>query len=79
MPVGNARPVQVVGRHLDVDLVADADADEIFAHFAGDVSEHFMAVGQSHAEHRAGQHLRDVSHQFNWLFFGHWTSLNCGK
>jgi hypothetical protein len=44
-----------------IDLVADADADEMFAHFAGDVGEHFMAVGQSHPEHRAGQHLRDVS------------------
>ena len=44
MPVGDARPVQVVGRHLEVDLVADADADEIFAHFAGNMREHLMAV-----------------------------------
>ena len=61
MPVGDARPVQVVGRHLEVDLVADADADEIFAHFAGNMREHLMAVGQGHPEHRAGQHLPDDS------------------
>jgi hypothetical protein len=30
-----------------------------------------MAVRQRDAEHGSGQHLCDVSGQFNWLFFGH--------
>jgi hypothetical protein len=29
MPAGDARLVEVVGRHLDVDLVADGDAEEV--------------------------------------------------
>ena len=52
VPAGDARLVQVVGRHFGVDLVADADADEVSAQLAGDVREHFMPVGR---------HLRDVS------------------
>ena len=60
MPVRDARLVQIVGGHLNVDLVADADADEIFAHLAGDMREHLMAVRQRHPKHRAGQHLCNV-------------------
>jgi len=71
VPVGDARLVEVVGRHLDVDRVADVNADEVFAHLAGDVREHLVAVGQCDAEHGAGQHLFHVSHQLDWLFFGH--------
>ena len=41
---------QVVGGHFDVYFITNADADEIFAHLAGDVGEDFMAVGQGHAE-----------------------------
>ena len=71
MPVGDARLVQIVGRHFDVDLVADADADEVFPHFAGDVREHLMPVRQGDAKHGARQHLLDVAGQLDWLFFGH--------
>ena len=71
MPVGDACLVQVVGRHFDVDLVADADADEVLAHFAGDMGQDFMAIGQGDPEHGTGQHLGDVAGQFNGLFFGH--------
>ena len=49
----NARFAQVVGRHLDIDLVTDADADEIFAHLARDMGQDFVAIGQSHPKHRA--------------------------
>ena len=48
---------QIVGGHLDVDFVADTDADEVFAHFTGNVRQHFMPIRQSHAKHRAGQNL----------------------
>ena len=71
MPKGDARLAQIVGGHLHVDFVADADADEVFPHFAGNMGEDLVAVGQSDTKHRAGQHLADRSLQFNWLFFGH--------
>jgi hypothetical protein len=47
MPTGDARPVRVAGRHLEVDLVADADADEIFAYLAGNVRENPVSVGKT--------------------------------
>ena len=56
---GDASLAQVVGRHLDVDLVAHANPDEVFAHLAGDVRENLVAIGQRHSEHRAWKHLRD--------------------
>ena len=71
MPESDARLAEVVGGHFDVDLVADADADEIFSHLAGDVGEDFVAVGQRDAEHRARQHLSDSACQFDGIFFGH--------
>ena len=57
VPKSNARLAEIVRGHLDVDFVSDADADEILSHFAGDMCQHFVAVGQSHSKHRAGQHL----------------------
>lgn len=45
MPESDAGFAEVVGRHLDVYPVTDADADEVLSHFAGDVSQHFMTVG----------------------------------
>ena len=73
VPVGNARLVQIVLRHLDVDLIAHGDANEVFAHFAGDVREHFVAVRQFDPEHGARQHLRNGPRQFNVLFSRHDT------
>lgn len=70
MPERDPRLAEVVGGHLDVDLVTDADADEVFAHFAGDVGEDFMAVGEGDAEHGAGQHLGHNSGNLYGLFFG---------
>jgi hypothetical protein len=69
--IGNPRLVQVVLRHLDIDPVADGNADEILAHLAGEVREDLVAIGQFNAEHGAGQHLRDGSGQFDVLFSRH--------
>lgn len=66
---GDARLAEVVGGHLDVDAVADADADEVFAHLAGDVGENFVAVGEGHAEHGAGEDLGHGSCNFYGFFF----------
>ena len=65
---------QVIRRHLDIDPVTYTDADEVFAHLAGDVGEDLVSVGQRDTKHRSGQHLADRSVQFNWLFFGHATA-----
>ncbi len=69
--IGDPRFGQIVGRHLDFDFVANADADEILSHLARNVSQHLVTVGQRHPEHRAGQNLRYRSGQFNGFFFRH--------
>ncbi len=68
---GDSRLAEVVRRHLDVNAIAHADADEMLAHFAGDVGEDFVAVGEGHAKHGAGQHLGYRARQFNGFFFSH--------
>ena len=68
---GDAGFAEVVGGHLDFDLVAHADADEVFAHLAGNMGEDFMAVGKGHAKHGARQHLGHGSGQFDGFFFCH--------
>lgn len=57
MPEGNPRFAEVVRGHLDVDLVADAEADKVFAHFAGDMCQDFVAIGQGHPKHCAREDL----------------------
>jgi len=71
MTKGDAGLAQVVRRHLHVDLVADADADKIFAHLAGNMGQDLMAVGKRDAEHRSGQDLGNGPRQFNGFFFCH--------
>lgn len=75
MPERDARLAQIVGRHLDVDAVAHADADEVLAHLSGDVGQDFVAVGECDAEHGARQDLRDRARYFDWFFFCQATLL----
>ena len=58
VPEGNPRFTEIVRGHLDIDPIAHADADKVFAHLAGDMRQDFMPVGQRHPKHRPGQNLR---------------------
>ena len=71
MPEGNPRFGKIVGGHLDVNLIAHADADEVFAHLAGNMREDLMTVREGYTKHCARQDLRNRAHQFNWFFFSH--------
>lgn len=71
MPKGDSCFSKIIRGHLDVDLVPDTDADEVFAHFSGNMSEHLVTIGQGHSEHGTRQDLRHRPHQFNWFFFHH--------
>jgi hypothetical protein len=75
LTIGNAGLPQVVGRHFHIDTVAHADTDKVFPHFARNVSQHFMSVGQRDAEHRSWQHLRYRALKFDWFFFCHTMEL----
>lgn len=77
MSEGDAGFAEVVGGHLDIDLVADADADEVLAHFAGDVGENLVAVGQRDTKHGARQDLGHRPRDFDWFFFGQALNPEC--
>jgi hypothetical protein len=67
----DARLGQIVGRELDFDLIAGNDANEMLAHFSGDVGEHVALPGKIDPKHRARQHLRDDSFRDDLFFFRH--------
>lgn len=53
--------------HFQPDLIANDETDEPFAHFAGDMSEHFVTVAQFYTEHRSSEHGTDDTIKFNGL------------
>jgi len=81
LPEDDAPARQVVGGKLHLDLVAGKDADEMLAHFAGDVAENLArlaALIQSQLEHGVGQRGGDGGFNFNRLRFGHGWVLQWG-
>jgi hypothetical protein len=62
---------QIVGRDLHAHPIAGNNPDEVFAHLAGDMSEHKVSVGQFQPEHRARQDIDHNSFSNNRLFFSH--------
>src|SRR5262245_7330819 len=71
MAEGDARFAEVVWGYLDLDAITDADADEVLAHFAGNMREDFVPVRQGNAKHCARQHLGHRALQRDRLFFCH--------
>src|SRR5277367_2443228 len=52
-PPGDARLVEVVGRHLHFHPVSDGEAHPAFAHLAANGGQHEVFVVQFDAKHRA--------------------------
>lgn len=75
MAEGDAGFAEIVWRHFDVHLVANADADEVLSHLAGNMCEHLVPIGESHTKHRARKDLRHRACQFYWFFFSHANQL----
>src|SRR5690242_18891196 len=65
----DAAALQIVGRHLDDNVVTHAGADMEFAHLARRVGEDFVLVVELHTEVAVGQHFRDRSVELEQLFF----------
>jgi len=70
-PIGDTRFGQIVRGHFEADAVTDGEADEMPAHFAGNMGEDFVLVIQHDAKHRARQNRLNGPFQFNWLFTAH--------
>ena len=66
--------VEIVGRHLDDDPVADAGADAELAHLAGHVGEHLMLVVERDAVIAVRQNLGHGAVEFEQLFLRHAVS-----
>ena len=60
---------QIVGGHLDGDLVAGEDADVVLAHLARDMGGYDVARLQLDAKRSIGQGLDDLALELNCLFF----------
>lgn len=57
LPESNTRLAQIVRRHFNIHFVSDTDPDKILAHFARNMGQYFVAVGQRHAKHCPRQYL----------------------
>jgi hypothetical protein len=69
--VNDAPARQVIWRNLDLHAVARDDANEVLAHAAGNVSDHFSADVELDAELRVGERLLDSPFDFDCFFFCH--------
>lgn len=75
LPEDDPAFAQVVRGELHFDSVAGEDADEVFAHFAGDDAEDLVVgVVQLELEHRVGQGGGDGCFNFDRLALGHKNS-----
>src|SRR5216684_1676754 len=69
--IDNPAAIQIVWRKLDGDLVPRKDTNEILAHLAGHMRQHFVLVLQLHPEHGVRQWFQNNCHHFNRVFFAH--------
>src|SRR5256885_4261929 len=67
--IDDAAARQVVRRHLDRDLVARQDLDEVHPHLARDVGQQPVAVLQLHAKRRVRERLDHGAFDLDALFF----------
>src|SRR5205809_2068112 len=71
VPVDDPPAIQVVGRELHRHFVSGQNLDEVHAHLARDMRQHFVAVLQLHAKHRVRERLDDGSLDLDSFFFRH--------
>jgi len=67
--VHNSPAVQVVRTQLNGYAVTRQNSDEVLAHPARDVGQHFVVRLKLHLEHGVGQRLNDSCHDLNRVFF----------
>ena len=67
----NTTAGQVVGRHLNGDLVAGENADKVHAELAGDVRQNLVTTRDLNLERGVWQRLYDGTFQLNYVVFCH--------
>jgi hypothetical protein len=66
--VDNAATIEVVRTELNRDAVAGENANEVFTHAPGNMSEGLMLILKLDLEHGIRQGLDDDCHHFNCIF-----------
>ncbi len=79
LPEGDATLAQIVGRHLNFDLVTGQDTDIVFTHATGNMGSDNVPVLQLNAKHGVRQGLKDRTLHFNMIFFRHLGPANSAK
>jgi hypothetical protein len=69
--VHNSSAIQVVRRKLNRHFVSRKDADEILAHFSGNVGQDLVLVFELHFEHGIRERFNYRCHYLNRVFFAH--------
>lgn len=70
--ISDAPAIQIIRRKLDQNSITRKDANEVFAHFAGDVRQHLMpAFLQLDPKHCVRQCFQDLRHDLYRLFLRH--------
>jgi len=71
---------QVIRGHFDLNAVASQNTNIVFAHFARDMSNHFVVVFETNAKHGIWQRLGDDAFELDEFFFvGHSLPSELGK
>jgi hypothetical protein len=74
-PVSDAATIQVIRREFHGNLVAREDADEMHAHFPGNVGENSVTLRQLNTKHGIGKGFDHCAFNFNRIFFSHVLTL----
>ena len=59
----------VIGRHLNRDLVAGKDPDKVHPEFAGNMRQNDVAIADIHLEHGVGQGFNYRALEFDYVVF----------
>jgi hypothetical protein len=65
------RLAEIVRRHFHPHTVTNGEADEMLAHLAGNVGQHFVLIVQRDAKHGSWKDCFDHTFQLNRLFTTH--------
>lgn len=74
--INDARPGGIIWRHLHFHPIANREANETLAHFAGDVRENKMIVREGDSKHGPGQNRRNRPLQLDCFFRIHGVDPN---
>ncbi len=74
-PENDARLGEIVRGKLDRHFVARDDADEMLAHFAGNMREHVTLTREIDSEHRSRQNLGHCAFHHDLFFLRHGAEI----